>query len=52
MIGGNFMTVDRSRPVVRWQPCSTSGNQKWNGASPNFIAMAAVRITQDTGQVS
>ena len=52
VIGGNFMTVDRSRPVVKGEPWSTSGNQKWNGTSPSFIAMAEVRIRQDTGCVS
>lgn len=50
-IGGNFMAVDRSRPVVREQPWSTSGNQKWNGASPSFIAMAVVKIMHDVGWV-
>lgn len=52
VIGGNFMAVDRSRPVIREQPCRTSGNQKWNGASPSFIAIAAVRIRHEAGQVS
>lgn len=27
-IGGNFMAVDRRRPVMRGEPCRTSGNQK------------------------
>lgn len=49
MIGGSFMIVERSRPVVRGEPWSTSGNQKWNGTSPSFIAMAEVRIRQDVG---
>lgn len=26
--GGNFIVVERSRAVVRDEPCSTSGNQK------------------------
>lgn len=44
--------MDRRRPVVRGEPCSTSGNQKWNGTSPSFIATAEVRIRQDVGWVS
>lgn len=52
VIGGNFIAVDRSRPVVREVPWRTSGNQKWNGTSPSFIAMAEVRIKHDVGQVS
>lgn len=28
VIGGNFIIVDKRRPVVRGDPCSTSGNQK------------------------
>lgn len=46
------MIVDRRRPVVRGDPWSTSGNQKWNGTSPSFIAIAEVRIKQDIGLVS
>lgn len=45
------MAVDSRSPVVREVPWSTSGNQKWNGTSPNFIAMAVVRIRHDVGQV-
>lgn len=52
VIGGNFMTVDKRRPVVSGEPWSTSGNQKWNGARPSFIEMAAVRIREDVGWVS
>lgn len=51
-IGGNFTAVDKRSPVSREQPWSTSGNQKWKGASPSFMAMAAVRIVHDVGQVS
>lgn len=51
-IGGSFMTVDRISPVVRGAPCSTSGNQKWNGTSPSFIERAAVRTRHDSGWVS
>lgn len=46
------MIVDRRRPVVRGEPWSTSGNQKWNGTSPSFIATAEVRIRQEIGWVS
>lgn len=28
VIGGSFIAVDRRRPVVRGEPCRTSGNQK------------------------
>lgn len=49
MIGGNFMAVDRRRPVMMGEPCRTSGNQKWKGTSPSFIEMAAVRIREDVG---
>lgn len=52
VIGGNFITVDSSNPVVRGDPCRTSGNQKWNGTSPSLIEMAEVRIRHDTGCVS
>lgn len=49
VIGGNFMAVDSKRPVIRDDPCSTSGNQKWNGTSPSFIEMAAVSTKHDVG---
>lgn len=52
VIGGSFMIVDRSSPVVRGEPCRTSGNQKWNGTSPSFIAIADVKIRDDVGWVS
>lgn len=52
VIGGNFMAVDSMRPVVREVPWRTSGNQKWNGTRPSFMAMAAVRIRQDVGCAS
>lgn len=52
VIGGSFMIVDSRRPVERGEPCSTSGNQKWNGTRPNFIAIAEVRIRLDVGWVS
>lgn len=52
VIGGSFMTVESRSPVVREVPWRTSGNQKWNGARPSFIAMAAVRSKHDAGCVS
>lgn len=52
VIGGNFMMVDSRRPVVKEDPCSTSGNQKWNGTRPSFIEIAAVSTRHDTGWVS
>lgn len=52
VMGGSFMAVDRMSPVVRGDPCRTSGNQKWKGTRPSFIAIAEVRIRQDVGWVS
>lgn len=49
VIGGNFMTVERRRPVVKGDPWSTSGNQKWNGTSPSFIAIAEVKSRHEVG---
>lgn len=51
VIGGNFMAVDSSRPVVRREPWSTSGNQKWNGTRPSFIEMAVVMTKHAAGCV-
>lgn len=28
-----------------FKPCKTSGNQRWNGATPSLIARARVKIT-------
>lgn len=47
--GGNFITVDRSIAVVSGDPWRTSGNQKWNGTSPSFIAIAVVSRMHETG---
>lgn len=52
VIGGNFIIVASRRAVVMGEPWSTSGNQKWNGTSPSFIAIAAVNRRQDVGCVS
>lgn len=52
VIGGNFIAVDRSSAVIIGEPWSTSGNQKWNGTNPSFIAMAVVRRRHDVGWVS
>lgn len=52
VIGGNFMTVDSSRAVVRDEPCRTSGSQKWNGTSPSFIAIAVVSRVDARGWFS
>ena len=40
--GGSFISVESRRAVVRDVPWRTSGNQKWNGTSPSFIAIAIV----------
>lgn len=42
--GANFCQVVRIKAVIVVVPCSTSGNQKWNGASPSLIAKAVVRM--------
>lgn len=47
--GGNFMRVESRRAVISGDPCSTSGNQKWNGTRPNLIAIAAVNSRQEVG---
>lgn len=39
-MGANFCHVDRMKPVWSVDPWRTSGNQKWNGATPSFIARA------------
>lgn len=44
--GAIFCHVSRIRPEDMEIPCVTSGTQKWNGASPSFIARAVV-ITMD-----
>lgn len=50
--GGSFITVDSRRAVVREEPWRTSGNQKWKGAKPSFMAMAVVSRRQEVGWVS
>lgn len=52
VIGGSFIIVDRRRAVVIGEPCSTSGNQKWKGTRPSFIAIAAVSRAEDVGWVN
>lgn len=47
--GGNFMRVESRRAVISGDPCSTSGNQKWNGTRPNLMAIAAVSSRQEVG---
>lgn len=51
-IGGSFISVDRSRAVVRDDPWRTSGNQKWKGARPSLMAIAVVSRLHDGGWVS
>lgn len=36
---------------MRDVPWRTSGNQKWNGTNPSFIAIAVVISKQGIGQV-
>lgn len=49
VIGGNFIIVDNKSAMVRVEPWRTSGNQKWNGTSPSFIAIAVVSKRHDVG---
>jgi len=52
VIGGSFINVDSSSAVTMGEPWSTSGNQKWNGTRPSFIAIATVSRAHDVGWVS
>lgn len=40
--GASFCHVRTNIPMDRGMPCVTSGNQEWNGANPNFIAIETV----------
>lgn len=40
--GAIFCHVSRIMPEVSGIPCVTSGTQKWNGDSPNFMAKDSV----------
>lgn len=44
VIGASFCHVRRIMPGISGVPWVTSGTQKWNGASPSFIANAAVIV--------
>lgn len=46
--GANFCQVSRIAPEIRLVPWVTSGTQKWNGASPNFIINAARAMLEVT----
>jgi len=48
-MGANFCHVSQIRPEDRGMPCVTSGTQKWNGASPSFMARAIVMSIEATG---
>ena len=48
-MGDNFCHVSKIRPEDRGMPCVTSGTQKWNGASPSFMARAIVMSIEATG---
>lgn len=52
VMGGSFISVERSRAVIIGEPCITSGNQKWKGARPSFIATAVVSSREAVGWVS
>ena len=47
--GAIFCHVSRIRPEDMEIPCVTSGTQKWNGASPSFIAKAVVIMIDAMG---
>jgi hypothetical protein len=40
--GEIFCHVNKRRALIQFRPSKTSGNQKWNGAIPTFIAKASV----------
>lgn len=42
--GAIFCQQATIRPLLNVKPLSTSGNQKWQGAKPNFIIRAIVII--------
>ena len=44
-----FCPVSRIKPDDIEIPCVTSGTQKWNGASPSFIARAVVIMIDAMG---
>lgn len=46
--GASFCQVDRISPVVRSNPCRTSGSQECRGARPTFRARA--RVISVTGR--
>ena len=50
--GASFCQVERMRPVVRSNPCRTSGSQVWTGASPILRARAMVKRVSGRGWVS
>lgn len=45
--GASFCQVVSSSAVIVVDPCSTSGSQRWNGASPSFMAKATVNSMHD-----
>lgn len=47
--GASFCHVERIKPVVRSRPWSTSGSQKWAGASPSLSARAMVMAAAGRG---
>ena len=47
--GASFCQVERSSPVVRSNPCRTSGSQKWVGARPTLSARAIVTAVVGSG---
>lgn len=47
--GASFCQVERISPVVMVIPWSTSGSQRWRGASPTFSARAVMAIAEVRG---
>ena len=46
IIGAIFCQVSRIKELFQFKPSITSGNQKWNGAAPNFVINAVVIIIE------
>lgn len=50
--GASFCHVNRINPDISGIPWVTSGTQKWNGDSPNFIVRAIVIIIDAVGLIN
>ena len=50
MRGPSFCHVDRIRQLDQEMDVMIDGNQKWQGAIPNFRRMAAIKIYEGSGR--